>query len=339
MITIRKAVPEDAPGIAIVNAYTWKTAYAGLLPDEILDRRVAGVPKLAARWKTEIEKNASCLVAEEGRAIVGFCAYGKSRAGAYPSSGEIYAIYVLRGFQGAGAGRALFCAAKRELAVLGFRSMLLNCLKGNPSLGFYKHMGGEIAGERRDILMGAPIAEEIVLFQEIGPGGSLPGRPAESRAAMRRKDRQVTDPAEIESILRECRVFRLALTDGRVPYIVPLNFGCRLADGRLTLCFHCAKEGRKLDLLRQNSRVAFEMDCGHALLPGESACDYGFRYKSVLGTGEASVVSDTDEKKALLSLLMEQQTGKRFVFSDSDVESVTVCKIDVAEFSAKARIK
>ena len=79
---------------------------------------------------------------------------------------------------------------------------------------------------------------------------------------MRRNDREITDSQEILSIVNECKVIRLAMLDEQgLPYIIPLNFGYRFADGVFTFYCHSAREGRKLELLRRDPRVSFEMDC------------------------------------------------------------------------------
>lgn len=79
---------------------------------------------------------------------------------------------------------------------------------------------------------------------------------------MRRNDREITDSREILSIVNECKVIRLAMLDEQgLPYIIPLNFGYRFADGVFTFYCHSAREGHKLELLRRDPRVSFEMDC------------------------------------------------------------------------------
>ena len=78
---------------------------------------------------------------------------------------------------------------------------------------------------------------------------------------MRRKDREVTDRNEIIEIMRRCDVCRLAIHDEGYPYIVPLNFGLLVDEESMTLVFHSALEGTKLDLLKIDNRVSFEMDC------------------------------------------------------------------------------
>lgn len=155
---------------------------------------------------------------------------------------------------------------------------------------------------------------------------------------MRRTDREIADPGQIEAIIKDCRVCRLGLTDGDQPYVVPLNFGyCRRGDGYV-FYFHCASEGKKLDLLRKNPRVCLELDRGHALEEGgDHACAYSYRFQSVIARGTAALVEDVEEKKVALSALMRQQTGREFTFTDEETRTVTVGRIDVAELTAKAR--
>ena len=81
------------------------------------------------------------------------------------------------------------------------------------------------------------------------------------RRGMTRKEREVTDMNEIIKILDKCKILRLGLVDGDEPYIVPMNYGYTMEDGELTLYLHCAPVGRKLDIIRVNPKVFFEMDC------------------------------------------------------------------------------
>ena len=83
---------------------------------------------------------------------------------------------------------------------------------------------------------------------------------------MRRSDREIKDFDEIIEVINKCDVCRLAINDGDYPYIVPMNFGFNIEDGKVVLYFHCASEGKKLELLRKNNKVAFEMDCGHEFI-------------------------------------------------------------------------
>ncbi len=165
MITIRKATPKDALGISIVNVYTWKPTYSGLIPEEFIDSRIEKVIEIAERNKREIEENKNFIVATVDDIIVGFASYGESREEQFINAGEIYAIYVLSGFQGKDIGKKIFTSCIDELKKNRFDSVILNCLKGNKSLEFYKHMGAKIIGEREDKVKGILMMADILLLE------------------------------------------------------------------------------------------------------------------------------------------------------------------------------
>lgn len=120
---------------------------------------------------------------------------------------------------------------------------------------------------------------------------------------MRRKDREISDKSALIEILESADVCRIAMQSEHAPYIVPLNYGF-MWDERLVIYFHCAAEGRKLDLIEKNNRVGFEVDTGHALMTGERACDWGMKYKSIIGSGKISRVEDGEEKRKALDSIM-----------------------------------
>ncbi len=152
-----------------------------------------------------------------------------------------------------------------------------------------------------------------------------------------RREREVTDLNEIIGILDKCMIVHLGLVDGDEPYVVPLNYGYTMEDGKLTIYVHGARTGYKLDLMRANPKVFFEMDCDVVPFEGKSACQYGTSYASVMGRGLAHIVEDVEEKKKALSILMKTQTGKDFEFTDKLVSVVSVVRIDVLDYSAKRR--
>ena len=83
---------------------------------------------------------------------------------------------------------------------------------------------------------------------------------------LRRKDREITDFDEMMKIIAKCDTCRVAMFDETFPYIVPFNFGTDLEDDQLYLYFHGAKIGKKIDLMRKNKNVSFEMDCEHNII-------------------------------------------------------------------------
>ena len=154
---------------------------------------------------------------------------------------------------------------------------------------------------------------------------------------MTRREREVTDIGEIIKILDNAKVLHLGMVDGDEPYVVPMNYGYTLEDGKLTIWLHGAKRGRKLDVMRANPKVFFEMEYGITPFEGEIACKYGITYSSLMGRGVAEIVEDIEEKKSALSYLMKTQTGKDFEFEDKMAAVVSIIRIDVSEYTAKHR--
>ena len=154
---------------------------------------------------------------------------------------------------------------------------------------------------------------------------------------MTKREFQITDEAKIRQILDSAKVLHLGLAVDNEPYVVPMNYGYCLEEGKLTLYLHSAVRGKKLDMVRANPRVFFELDCDRMPFEGKVPCQYGLVYSSVMGWGTACIVEDVEEKKQAMSLLMKTQTGKDFSFEDRLVSIVSVIRIDVTEYTAKHR--
>ena len=154
---------------------------------------------------------------------------------------------------------------------------------------------------------------------------------------MTKRERQVTDGSQILHILDTAKILHLGLCADNVPYVVPMNYGYTYEDGKLVLYLHSALRGKKLDMIRRNCKVFFEMDCDLDPFEGEKPCQYGLAYSSVMGRGTAVIVEDVEEKKKAMSVLMKTQTGKDFSFEDRLVSIVSVIRIDVLEYTAKKR--
>ena len=156
---------------------------------------------------------------------------------------------------------------------------------------------------------------------------------------MRRKDREVTDINEKLLIIEKCHVCRVAFSSETAPYIIPMNFGFLYEKDRLILYFHCAKAGKKLDIMAKNPMAGFSMDCCHNLISGEEACEFTMRYESITGNGAASIVPDFEEKEKALGLIMSRYVrDKEFSFSKNAVDNVTIFKIEALEFTAKKNV-
>lgn len=93
-----------------------------------------------------------------------------------------------------------------------------------------------------------------------------------------RREREVTDIAQILGILDRAKIVHVGMIDGDMPYVVPMNYGYTMEDGKLTLYLHGATRGRKLDVLRRNPKVFVQIDTDIVPFAGKAACQYGVCY-------------------------------------------------------------
>lgn len=103
--------------------------------------------------------------------------------------------------------------------------------------------------------------------------------------------------------MRQCDSCVLALNDDGFPYMVPLNFGMDIEDGQLYLYFHCAMQGKKLDLIRKDNRATFEMDCDHNFILYDERMSCTMGYSSVVGHGIIEFVEEEKKYEALKILM------------------------------------
>lgn len=157
---------------------------------------------------------------------------------------------------------------------------------------------------------------------------------------MRRKDREITDLEEIKAVVEKCDVCRIAINgDDGYPHIVPLNFGCEWQGERLTLYFHSAQEGRKMDLLARDSRVAFEMDCEHEIFSVEERGYCTMNFASVMGRGRIEFIDSEEEKIAALTLLTDRYHEGHFEFGRGALKATRVYRLVAESISAKRHHK
>lgn len=157
---------------------------------------------------------------------------------------------------------------------------------------------------------------------------------------MRRKDREIQSTEEKLAVITKCKVCRLAMELEGQPYILPLNYGYSYQNDQLTLYFHSAKEGFKMDILGQNNKVCFEMDCEHRLMEGKNACEYSYAFESVIGFGLVEFLENLEDKAAALTYFMRHQTGTddTFQFNENHLNAVAVYKVTATSFTGKKRV-
>lgn len=177
MAIIGRATPRSAAGIARVYVETWRSTYAGMLPDQVL--LAMGPERQRNEWLRQIQSQSPgfrvIVAAEIGEGVVGFVSCGLSawgdemglgRGGSTPV-GEIFTLYVLPDFQGNGIGRQLLLAAFQSLRESGADQAMVWVLRDNPNRYFYEAMGGRVAAERQSKMWGMSVAETAFSWTDL----------------------------------------------------------------------------------------------------------------------------------------------------------------------------
>jgi uncharacterized protein len=149
---------------------------------------------------------------------------------------------------------------------------------------------------------------------------------------MRRKDKEVTDRRIIQELLSKAEVCRLAMVDEGEPYIVPLNYGFR--DNALYV--HSAAAGRKIDVLKRNSRVCFEIESDSVIVRHEEACHWGTKSRSIVGYGHVEILTDYEEKKRGLDIILAHY-GKAGPndYDEKQVHAIVILRIAIESVTCK----
>lgn len=148
---------------------------------------------------------------------------------------------------------------------------------------------------------------------------------------MLRKNQEITEKSALESIIRASLVCRLALSDKGQPYIVPMCFG--YCDN--TLYFHTGLKGRKLEILKKNSKVCFEFETGVDLVKGETPCTWNMQYQSIIGFGSAAIIEDMVEKRNASAIIVRQYSDKPVQLPDMNLRKIIVIKVSVDSMTGK----
>ncbi len=143
-----------------------------------------------------------------------------------------------------------------------------------------------------------------------------------------------TDPNLIEKIIRKCDIcFVGVVTPDNLPYVIPMNFGFH----NNTIYLHSAPNGKIIDCLENNPNVCVTFSTDHKLAfqHPEVACSYRMKSKSVMAFGKVSFISDLDQKREALNIIMSQYSDKNFIYNDPAVQNVKIWIIPVDKITCK----
>ena len=155
------------------------------------------------------------------------------------------------------------------------------------------------------------------------------------RYRLRRSDKELNDPKEIEQVLASVRIMTVACCLENEPYLFTVDFAWDPQTRQLW--FHCAAEGRKMDILKANPRVCVTVVEDRGYIQGE--CDHA--YRSLILEGKASVVTDLSEKRRGLELLVRKHERQpetvlaRLTGDEEALRNVAIVRITVDAISGK----
>jgi nitroimidazol reductase NimA-like FMN-containing flavoprotein (pyridoxamine 5'-phosphate oxidase superfamily) len=155
---------------------------------------------------------------------------------------------------------------------------------------------------------------------------------------MRRTDRELKTNEEIIDVLKSGTIVQIAFIDKNEPYIVTLNYGHILEKEKIRLYFHSAPEGRKIHCIKSNPNVCFTISICDPFVKGEKACNYGMKYRSVVGYGKMRIAENEEERLSGLNLLMKQYTGKDdWQYDDEILKKTVVSCLEVEKITGKRK--
>jgi len=160
-------------------------------------------------------------------------------------------------------------------------------------------------------------------------------KPDNHLVTLRRADREITERAAIEAILHRAGAGRLGLAANNVPYVVPLNYVYHKG----AIYFHSADEGRKIEMLKANPQVCFEVDEHYGTVPSNKPTAYSTHYASVIVFGRARILDNLAEKfEALQALLDKYAPGRHYrPLRLNEAQGVTVVEITIEAKTGKTR--
>ena len=149
---------------------------------------------------------------------------------------------------------------------------------------------------------------------------------------MRKSRQEIKDHAVLEEILSGAEICRLSMLDKDLPYIIPVNYGYR--DGHIYI--HSAPEGKKIELLKNNSLICFEVEDTVQIVKGEEACDWTTRYRSVVGYATVEILSSEKGKQEGLEVIMAQHGAPELIsFDEKNLKRMVILKLRITSLSGK----
>ena len=149
---------------------------------------------------------------------------------------------------------------------------------------------------------------------------------------MRKANQEITDNNVIEDILSTSKICRIAMTDADYPYILPFNYGYR----DHCIYIHAAPEGKKIDLLKKNNKVCFEIEQKAEIVKNDHACKWSTIYRSVVGYGEVEIITDFNQKQRGMEIIMAHYGAPENIeFETKQINAMVILKLAISDITGK----
>ena len=149
---------------------------------------------------------------------------------------------------------------------------------------------------------------------------------------MRKANQEITDKSIIEEILKQSAICRIGMIDNGLPYVLPFNYGYK--DNRIYI--HCAVAGKKIDILRKNPVVCFEIEGKAELVKNDKACKWATTYRSIVGYGTVEIITDFFQKQKGLEIIMAHNGAPELTdFNSKQINSMLILRLEIKRLAAK----
>ncbi len=149
---------------------------------------------------------------------------------------------------------------------------------------------------------------------------------------MRKANQEIKDNSILEEILKQTQICRIAMLNNGEPYILPFNYGYH----KNCIYIHSAPEGKKIELLKKNPKVCFELEQESKLIKGETACKWSTLYRSIVGYGFIEILTGFEEKIQGLDIIMKQHGAKgKMEFNKKEVDFIVILKLTITSMRGK----
>lgn len=151
---------------------------------------------------------------------------------------------------------------------------------------------------------------------------------------MRRKDKEITDKDAMVNIISKAQVCYLGMSIDNLPYVLPINFGYY----ENTIYFHCALEGKKIEILQNNPNVCLVFNIDNKLINNVPQDDWSMYYKSVIAYGKLEFIKDITERQEAINIMFRHYGGINYTLPKTALDRTMFMKVSIEKMTGKQNI-